>query len=258
MSDEVIDVDLKDGEVEFVADDGSADTDELPSIEDLQKQLDETLVALKTANELNEELKGKVNNTDAIIKGFEKAADKMQQPVKEDASKEKEIDREALKQEFYDDPVTSSEKLLRSMFEDKANTMQESIIRVHLNNSRNSVSAELKALAEGYEDEVEQVIKATPPDLLIQYQNPYEAAYKRVIGEHVTEILNRNKGDGNSVQTRKQDKPFTEQNSVAPPDNGKKVRKVKLTSEMIAYGDMMEKRGIDRNEALRRKYGYGK
>jgi len=249
-------IDIEDESIEFVPDDGSGNEEEQePTVDELKAKLDETAAALVQANQLNEELKGKVNNTDAIITGFEKAASKLTKP-NEVPPPEEELNRETLKEEFYDDPVTSSEKLLKSLFDKKANRLQEDIVRVHLSNSKMRVPDDLKSLAKGYEDEVEGIIKATPPDLLIQYPHPYEEAYKRVIANHVTEVLKNVKGNGNEpAQSVVKEKPFTEVNSVAPPGKVKK-RTIKLTPEMIAYGDMMVKKGIDRHEALRRKYGY--
>lgn len=266
MGDVDANVDVKgeladDIEVEFVPDDGGEQNPE-PTIDELKAKLDETVNALTKANQLNEELKGKVNNTDAIITGFEKAASKLTQqggaePVPQ-GEKETELDKEALKEAFYDDPVKASEQLMQSLYEQKANRLQADIVRVHLSNSKARVPDDLKNLAKGYEDEVEQVIKATPPELLIQYPEPYTEAYKRVIANHLTDVVKNVKDAGTGADGNvngKKEKPFTETSSVAPPQ-AKKKRVIKMTDEMKKYAEQMQKRGVDPNEALRRKYGY--
>lgn len=244
-------------EVEFVPDDGEGGEGDV-SVEDLQKQLSEVTAALTESNRLNEELRGQVNNTQAIVNGFEKAADKIiSKPEPVVKQEQTEEDSEEVRQKWFDDPATSAEKLMKDLFEKKANTFQADLVRVHLSNSKGRVPEELKKLAEGYEDEVDQVIKATPPEVLIQFTDPYIEAYKKVIGTHVTEIMAKNKGGTDNNNNGKVNKPFTETGNVAPPET-KKIKKVKLTQEMIDYADEMEKMGIDRNEALKRRYGYGR
>lgn len=249
-------------EIEFVPpldDVGEVQTDEGEvTKEDLLKQVQEQEKQLKALEEANAELakKQQGSSSDTIIQGFKEAVKELKPKQVDDG--EVEIDKEKFNSEFFEDPMGAATKLADKLYGKKIQAMEKDSVQMYLQMSKSSAKGtdKWKWIFDTYEKEVDAVINATPLNVLKQTPNPYEAAAKMVLAQHVDEytemLLNKKQGEEKKDVIKKV--PFTETSTVSGGSNGK-VKKITLTKEMIEYKEKMERMGLDGDDALRRKYG---